>query len=432
MILTTRRRLLGDTSKQASVCTTGSKMRSFHQEQTQTPPPPTTPPGHLAGLRAQQQILLSSTQHSRNVLPAGFPLCQGTPTPRSASDTPTPTLAPGDGSRTQSALPHPHLRDTHTTHPWPQGEARGENPCIPRGSSPERGRGEAGWAPARELTGAAVAQPRPLRRASGGRFARRKESPSFAHGGPPQVGLPPRQDPGRNGNNEKPPSPAIPAPESGRGRRRHLLSHPRGYTPAPSAPAPARPSAARSPAELTRGRACRARAPSPPRVLASPAPAPTRLRAPRPERDSGTSRRRRRTIWRARSPQWRAREIQQGPPAFMRPEGSRAWPARREWREGAAEGRGRRRGSGRARRGVPAARGGALPRAAGSPSRRSRPRRPAPRRFSAGRHAPATPDDGRRHLVPGVLSSEPPAPACAPHCASLARCCSKAWTPARP
>lgn len=206
----------------------------------------------------------------------------------------------------RNALPHPHGADTR--------RGRGENTRIPRRSPPERGRGEAG-APAREERGP---QRSPglraeVRRARGS--LRRKEPLSFAHWvlQPRTHHL--RQDPRRNGNNESR-LPRHPRPESGRGRRRHLLSHPRGHT----HPSPA----TRPPAARPKRRASRTAAPapaaSPPASLTGACPSPG-LRWPRPERDSGTSRRgrrRRRTIWRASASAMEFGKYNRGRSIFMR------------------------------------------------------------------------------------------------------------------
>lgn len=331
----------------------------------------------------------------------------GNPDAQERLDTPTPTLAPRgeSGLGTQSAPTPPSLRGhTHHTHPRPRGGSpRGENPAfravrLRRGAAERLGGPRPG-----EPTGCRSAAPASAQ--SERRAVRTKEGiPELR---PRGVLLKsdshPRQDPRRNGNNEKPPSPAIPAPRAAGGGGA-ISSHTPAdtHTRPPSAPAPARPSAARSPAELTRGRARRARAPSPPRAsLASPAPAPTRGSARR-----GRSETRAQAAGAAaqygepRLPQWSSGNTTGAAQYSWETEGKPAWPARRGGREGAGgRARGRRRGTGtctaregprregRGRRRV-------LP-GAPEPPPRPGPPGPAPRRPPRGDAAPGQrPDDG--------------------------------------
>lgn len=209
----------------------------------------------------------------------------------------------------RNALPHPHGADTR--------QGRGENTRIPRRSPPERGRGEAG-APAREERGPhrSPGLRAEVRRARGS--LRRKESLSFAHWvlQPRTHHL--RQDPRRNGNNESR-LPRHPRPESGRGRRRHLLSYPRGHTPLPGHPAASsRPQP--GPNDERPRTAAPAPSASPPALLTGACPSPG-LRWPRLERDSGPSRRgrrRRRTIWRASASAMEFGKYNRGRSIFMR------------------------------------------------------------------------------------------------------------------
>ncbi|CAN0571403.1 unnamed protein product [Rangifer tarandus platyrhynchus] len=174
----------------------------------------------------------------------------GNPDAKERLDKPTPTPAPRGGERAR-----------RTKRPYPTLTVRTHTPHTPPGREGERPRGPG---------------------LSAARAARTKEGiPELCPRGGGVLLKPdshPRQDPRRNGNNEKPPSPAIPAPRAAGGGGAISAHTPADtHTRPPSAPAPARPSAARSPAELSHGRARRARAPSPPRAsLASPAPAPTR------------------------------------------------------------------------------------------------------------------------------------------------------------
>lgn len=142
MILTTRMRTpRRHRVPKTSAYTTGFKTRSFHQKQTKTPPPPTTPPGQPRGFRKQQQILPSRQAALQECFnQAGSPRSsQGTPMP-SSSSTRDPRLQHTGKGGYCTKRPYP----THTVRTHTPPAARGspeENPCIPHGAPPEKGRG---------------------------------------------------------------------------------------------------------------------------------------------------------------------------------------------------------------------------------------------------------------------------------------------------
>ena len=196
MILTTRTRAPRQHSvPKTSAYTTGFKTRSFHQKQPKTPPPPTTPPGQPRGFRKQQQILPSrqaAVQECFNQ--EGSPRSlQGTPTPKSAS-----TLEPGlqqPGGKLAICTKRPCLTlHSADTHPRLRGGSPGRKTLHSTRFAPGE-RTWRGWGPRPGRRGGRTAAPASAQRNE--RFARRKESPRFAHGVLPKPDSPPPPRPSK-------------------------------------------------------------------------------------------------------------------------------------------------------------------------------------------------------------------------------------------
>nr|XP_044613812.1 basic proline-rich protein-like [Equus asinus] len=230
-------------------------------EREQDLPSPPTPPGQPRGFRKQQQILPSRQ--------AALQECfnqEGSP--RSLRG----TLSPSSASTREPRLQHPggqgdYLHKAPPPHPHGAGGGGGsrrKKPRIPQ-RLPPRGAAEEG-APA---PGGQGPQRSPASAPRSGRRGVRSRGgiPELRPLGPPQAGLPtPAKTPGETGTmSNRVPRP--PRPERGRGRRRHLPSHPRGHTP-PPLPGP-RAAVSRPPPPR---RAPRPAAPAPAPAASPPAP----------------------------------------------------------------------------------------------------------------------------------------------------------------